>query len=173
MSKLGRRLVFVLLSLSLTLMGVSLAVNATATDWKSKLKSQSEVKSRLDSRLEVLSNAIAAEEKELATALQLKDSQEKSYGARIGQVNLQILNIKKNLDKTHADFQASQEQFNQDLKVQEKISADLMALRAQIEAYEKQKSEFDNQNQELTDLVSQLEREVDELLRAQQLMESK
>jgi len=173
MGKLGKRLVFVLLSLSLTLMGVSFAVNATATDWKGKLKAQSEVKGKLSSRLEVLNKAIEAEETELKLAANLKADQDKSYGARLAQLNARIAATKKTMDKTHADYQASQTQFNTDLKTQEKISADLAALRDQIAAVEKQKSEFDTQNQQLLDLVSELEREVAELQRASGLLNAK
>lgn len=173
MGKLGKRLVFVLLSLSLTLMGVSFAVNATATDWKSKLKAQSEVKGRLSLRLEVLTKAIETEERELALAANLKADQDKSYGARLTQLNGRVAATKKTMDKTHTDYQASQNQFSTDLKVQEKISADLAALREQIAAVEKQKSEFDTQNQQLLDLVSELEREVAELQRARELLNAK
>lgn len=173
MSKLGRRLVFVLLSLSLTLMGISLAVNATATDWKAKHKVQADEKARLNARLGILSGAIEAEEKELQLAQVLKASQDKSYGDRITQAKVRVQNTEGLLKKTHVDYQASQEKQTENLKMQEKLSNDLKNLRAQIAAYEKQKAEFDGQNQELTDLVSQLDREVEELVRTQQLMESK
>lgn len=173
MGKLGKRLVFLLLSLSLTLMGVSFAVNATATDWKAKLKAQSEVKGRLSTRLDILNKAVETEEKELALAANLKADQEKSYGARLAQLTARVTATKKTMDKTHADYQASQNQFNTDLKVQEKVSSDLAALREQIAAVEKQKSEFDAQNQQLLDLVSELEREVDELQRAGSLLKVK
>lgn len=173
MSKLGRRLVFVLLSLSLTLMGISLAVNATATDWRSQLKAQSEAKSVLNTRLGRLTEAIENEERELRVAEQLKDAQVKSYTIRISQVNAEIAKSRIGLEKTHKDYQASQEEFNRDLKEQERISQELVKLRNQIKSYEDQISAFDAQNQELTDMVSQLEREVQELERSRAFMEKK
>lgn len=172
MSKLGRRLVFVLLSLSLTLMGVSMAVNATATDWKGKLKKQADEKARLSTELDVITKAIEAEQKELEAAKALKDSQDKSYGARIAQVNTRLLTSKNALTKTHAEYQESQTAFAADLKTQEGITLALKKLQAQIAAIEKQKAAFDTQNQELTDLVSQLDREVQALTRAAELLKS-
>ena len=172
MSKLGRRLVFVLLSLSLTLMGVSMAVNATATDWKGKLKKQADEKARLSTELDVITKAIEAEQKELEAAKALKDSQDKSYGARIAQVSTRLQTSKNALTKTHAEYQESQTAFAADLKTQEGITQTLKNLQAQIAAIEKQKASFDTQNQELTDLVSQLEREVQALTRAGELLKT-
>jgi cell division protein FtsB len=77
------------------------------------------------------------------------------------------------LAKTHADYQASQVTFQNDLKVQEQVTANLKKLQAQIAALEKQKASFVTQNEELNDLVSQLEREVQELTRSETLLKSK
>lgn len=172
MSKLGRRLVFVLLSLSLTLMGISMAVNATATDWKGKLKKQSDEKARLSTELDVLTKGIESEQKELETAKALKDSQDKSYGTRIAQANTRLQSAKNALTKTHNEYQAAQTAFAADLKTQEEITRNLKQLQAQIAALEKQKGSFDGQNQELIDMVSQLEREVEALNQAGTLLKA-
>ena len=173
MGKLGRRLVFVLLSLSLTLMGISLAVNATATNWKGKLAKQSAEKTRLTTDLDILTKAIEVEQVEIKNAQEQKASQDKSYGDRIRQVNVDLQKTKTTLAKTHTDFQAAQIKFQNDLKVQEQVTANLKKLHAQIAALEKQKSSFVTQNEELNDLVSQLEREVQELTRSESILKSK
>lgn len=173
MGKLGRRLVFVLLSLSLTLMGISLAVNATATNWKGKLAKQSAEKTRLTTDLDILTKAIEVEQIEIKNAQELKASQDKSYGDRIRQVNVDLQKTKTTLAKTHTDYQASQITFQNDLKIQEQVTANLQKLQAQIAALEKQKASFVTQNEELNDLVSQLEREVQELTRSETLLKSK
>ena len=173
MGKLGRRLVFVLLSLSLTLMGISLAVNATATNWKGKLAKQSAEKTRLTTDLDILTKAIEVEQVEIKNAQELKASQDKSYGDKIRQVSVDLQKTKITLAKTHTDYQASQIKFQNDLKVQEQVTANLKKLHAQIAALEKQKASFATQNEELNDLVSQLEREVQELSRSESILKSK
>ena len=173
MGKLGRRLVFVLLSLSLTLMGISLAVNATATNWKGKLAKQSAEKKRFSEKLDVLTKAIEVETKELEIAKELKDAQDKSYGGRIRDVNADIQKTKAALAKTHTDYQSSQIKFENDLQVQKQVSATLKTLQDKIAAFEKQRNSFMSQNEELYDLVSQLEREVQELTRSESILKSK
>jgi chromosome segregation ATPase len=163
----------VLLSLSLTLMGISLAVNATATNWKGKLAKQSAEKKRFSVRLDVLTKAIEVETKELDIAKELKDSQDKSYGGSIRDVNAVIRKTKAVLAKTHTDYQSSQIKFENDLQVQKQVSANLKTLQDTIAAFEKQRNSFVSQNEELNDLVSQLEREVQELTRSESILKSK
>lgn len=173
MSKLGKRLVFLLLCLSLTLMGISLAVNATATNWKGKLAKQAATKTRLNGELQKVSQAMEVEAQELVQAKELKDSQDKSYSARINLVKVDLQKSKNALSKTHVDYQAAQKAFSDDLKIQEQTTQNLKRLQSEIAALEDQKSAFVKQNEELNDQVSQLEREVGELTRSGSLLKAK
>jgi chromosome segregation ATPase len=172
MTKLGRRLVFVLVSLSLTLMGISMAVNATSTDWKSKLKEQSDAKGKLTSRLDMLNQRIEVEVKELEDAKSLNDFHKRSYGDRIAKTNAEVLKTKRALESVHAEYLDAQSTFKKDLIVQEETTAKLKRMQAQLAALQKQKAAFDEQNDQLTEMVGEMQRTVAELERAAELLKA-
>jgi len=172
MTKLAKRLVYVLLSLSLTLMGVSMAVNATSTDWKSKLKAQSEVKSKLSAELEKLNQRIEVETKEIAEAKNLEDFHKRSYGQRIAATAAELQKARRTLEMAHAEYLESQATFKKDLSVQEETTKNLKDLESRLAALEKQKAAFDEQNAQLTEMVGELERSVSELERSASLLKS-
>lgn len=172
MTKLAKRLVYVLLSLSLTLMGVSMAVNATSTDWKSKLKTQSEAKSKLAARLDFLNQRAEVETKELADANGLSEFHKRNYGERIAATKAELANVRRTLEMTHAEYLQAQEQFKKDLSLQDETTKKLKELQAKLDALEKQKGAFDEQNDQLTEMVGEMERNVSELERSAALLKA-
>jgi chromosome segregation ATPase len=172
MNKLAKRLVYVLLSLSLTLMGVSMAVNATSTDWKSKLKSQSEAKSKLSARLDLLTKGIEVETKELEDAKALSDFHKRNYGERIAATNAELLKTKRSLEMSHADYLEAQGTFKKDLSIQEEATKKLKELQERLAALETQKAAFDGQNDQLTEMIGEMERNVSELERSAAFLKS-
>jgi|GEM_PF-2877325 len=172
MTKLAKRLVYVLLSLSLTLMGISMAVNATSTDWKSKLKAQSEAKTKLSSRLEFLNQRIEVETKELEEAKNLDDFHKRSYGQRIAATAAELAKTKRTLEMTHAEYLEAQSTFKKDLSLQEETTKKLKELQSRLAALEKQKAAFDEQNDQLTEMVGEMQRNVSELERSAALLKS-
>ena len=172
MTKLAKRLVYVLLCLSLTLMGISMAVNATSTDWKSKLKTQSEAKSKLSARLDFLNQRVEVEAKELENAKGLSEFHQRSYGERIAATKAELANVRRTLEMTHAEYLQSQETFKKDLALQDETTKKLKGLEARLAALTNQKAAFDAQNDQLTEMVGEMERNVSELERSAALLKA-
>lgn len=172
MTKLAKRLVYVLLCMSLTLMGVSMAVNATSTDWKSKLKAQSEAKSKLTSRLDFLNQRTEVERKELDDAKALSDFHKRNYGQRIAATAAEVAKTKRSLEMAHAEYLESQATFKKDLSIQEETTKKLKELQARLAALEAQKAAFDEQNDQLTEMVGEMQRNVSELERSAELLKA-